>query len=51
MTTTFLKPTNNYIYLNWNAFAPDTYKRGTLITLVERAYIICSTNELLQKEL
>ena len=29
MTTIFRKPTNNAIYLNWNAFAPDTWKRGT----------------------
>ena len=32
-------------------FAPGTWKRGTLKTLVERAYIVCSFNELLQKEL
>ena len=29
MTTIFRKPTNNAIYLNWNALAPDTWKRGT----------------------
>ena len=47
----FRKPTNNDIYLHWNVFGPDTWKRGTLKTLLERAYIVCSTNELLQKEL
>ena len=31
-----------------HAFAPDTGKRGTLKTLAERTYIVCST---LQKEL
>ena len=51
LTTVFRKHTNNNIYLNWNAFAPDTWKRGTLKTLVERAYIVCSTNELLLMEL
>ena len=51
LTTVFRKHTNNDIYLNWNAFAPDTWKRGTLKTLVERAYIVCSTNELLLMEL
>ena len=51
MTTVFQKPRNNDIYLNWNAFAPDTWKRGTLKTLKERAYIVCSTNELLWKGL
>ena len=51
VTTIFKKPTNNDPYINWNTFAPDTLKRGTLITLVECAYIVCSTNEFLQKEL
>ena len=51
VTTIFEKPTNDNPYLNWNAFASDTLKRGTLITLVECAYIVCSTNEALQKEL
>ena len=51
MTTIFGKPTNSDIYLNCNAFASDTWKRETLKTLVKRAYIVYSTNELLQKEL
>ena len=51
VTTILKKPTNNDPYINWNTFAPDTLKRGTLITLVECAYIVCSTNEALQKEL
>ena len=51
MTTIFRKLTNNEIYLNWNVFVPDTWKRGILKTLVERAYIVCSTNGLLPKEL
>ena len=51
VTTLFRKLTNNEIYLNWNVFAPDTWKRGILKTLVERAYIVCSTNGLLPKEL
>ena len=51
VTTLFRKLTNNEIYLNWNVFAPDTWKRGILKALVERAYIVCSTNELLPEEL
>ena len=51
MTTILRKLTNDEIYLNWNVFAPDTWKRTILKTLVERAYIVCSTNELLPKEL
>ena len=49
--TIFRKPTNNDIYLNSNTLAPDAWKRKTLKTLVESAYIVCSVNELLQKEL
>ena len=51
VTGIFRKPTNTDIYLNWNAFAPNTWKRGTLKTLLERVYILCSNIELLQKEL
>ena len=37
--------------MNWNAFAQDIGKRETLKTLVERAYIGCSTEDFLDKEL
>ena len=53
-TAVYRKSTNNDIYLNWNAFSPDTWKRGTLKTLVERtyiAYILCSTEDFLAKVL
>ena len=33
-TTVYRKKTNNDIYLNWNAFAAVSWKRGTLRTLV-----------------
>ena len=39
------------IYLNWSSFAPVTWKRGTLNTLFNRAYIVCSTGYHLKKEL
>ena len=39
------------MYLNWNSFAPHSWKRGTLKTLTRRAYMICSTTELLDTEL
>ena len=45
------KSANNEIYLNWNTFAPDAWKRGTLKTLVERAYIVCSIQDFLDKKL
>ena len=50
-TTVYRKSTNNNIYLNWNAFEPDTWKRGTLKMLVESAYIVCSVEDFLDKEL
>ena len=50
-TTVYRKATNNGVYLNWNAFAPISWKRGTLKTLIERAYLIFSTDELRNREL
>ena len=50
-TTVYRKSTCNDVYLNWNTFAPATWKRGTLKTLAERAYVICSTHHLLEREL
>ena len=49
--TVYRKSTNNDIYLNWESFAPNKWKWGTLKTLTKRAYDVCSTQELLQKEL
>ena len=39
------------MYLNWNSFAPHSRKQGTLKTLTQRAYMICSATELLDFEL
>ena len=50
-TILYRKATNNDVYLNWNAFAAISWKRGTLKTLIERAYLICSTEELRNREL
>ena len=47
----YRKSTNNDIYMNWNSFAPKTWKKGTLKSLIERAILICSTEELLNEEL
>ena len=49
-TTVYGKKTNNDIYLNWNAFTPVSWKRGTLRTLVQRAYLVCSTETHLKEE-
>ena len=50
-TTVYRKSTCNDVYLNWNAFAPATWKRRTLKTLIEQVYVICSTDQLLEREL
>ena len=50
-TTVYRKNTHNDLYLHWDAFAPVSRKRGTLRTLINRAYLICSNKELLHKEL
>ena len=50
-TTVYRKPTSNDIYLNWNSFTPFNWKKGTLKMLINRAYKVCSNDELLQKEL
>ena len=49
--TVYRKSTNNDIYLNWESFAPNKWKWGALKTLTKRAYHVCSSQELLQKEL
>ena len=49
-TTVYRKKTKNNIYLNWNALAPDSWKRGTLRTLVQRTYLVCSTETYLKEE-
>ena len=49
--TVYRKETNNDLYLNWQAFASISWKCGTLRSLVNRAYIICSKNNYLQQEL
>ena len=50
-TTVRHKSTHNEIYLHWESFAPNTWKRDTLTTLVLRAHVICSTKELLDQEI
>ena len=50
-TTVYRTSTCNDVYLNWNASAPATWKRGDIETLVERTHVICSTDELLEREL
>ena len=41
---------SNHIYLLWDSFGLNAWKRDTLSTLVLRAHAICSTKELLDQE-
>ena len=50
-TGVYRKPTNNSIYINWDAYAPKQWKIGTLSGMVRRAYEICSNENELKKEL
>ena len=49
--TVFRKETNTDVYINWDAFAPETWKTSTLKLLVRRAHKISTQDYLLQMEL
>ena len=50
-TAVHRKNTCTDLYMNWYSFASKSWKWGTLKTLVRRAYINCSTEKYLKKEL
>ena len=50
-TAVYRKSTNNDIYLHWQSFSPTTWKRGTLQTLVSRAFKVWSNDQHLQNEI
>ena len=50
-TTVYRKSTNSDIYLHWQFFSPTAWKRGTLQTLVSRAFKVCFNNQHLQNEI
>ena len=43
-TTVYRKSTNNDIYLHWQSFSPTSWRRGSLQTLVSRAFRVCSND-------
>ena len=51
ITEVYRKKTDTNIYLHWKAYAPDTWKIGTLKGLFRRAFLICSEEEGLRKEI
>ena len=50
-TTVYQRDTHNDLYLRWDVLAPISWKQRTLRTLVNRAYLVYSNQELLHKEL
>ena len=50
-TTVYRKPTNTNVYMNWNSFAPEAWKKSTLKVLIQRAHMICNQPYLLECEL
>ena len=43
--------TNKDLYLNWYSFCPREWKQETFRSLVQQAYMICSSPHLLKEEL
>ena len=41
----------NEFQCRWNSFAPNTWKRGTLRSVITRAYDVCSNDQFLKQEL
>ena len=50
-TSVYRKKTSSDIYINWNSYAPRTWKIGTLYGLVQRAFTICSDEHEIEKEI
>ena len=50
-TSVYHKETNTGVYINWLSHSPRTWKIGTLINLIKRAIMICSTKRALNHEL
>ena len=47
----FRKETNTDHYINWNVFAPETWKMGTLKMLIRRAFKVCTKDYFLEMKL
>ena len=50
-TAVYRKKTDSSIYINWDAFATRQWKIGTLKHLFQRAFLVCSTEQSLKKEI
>ena len=50
-TSVYRKSTNTDIYMNWNSYAPKSWKIATLRSLIKRAFLVSSQSEYLKTEL
>ena len=50
-TAVFRKSINSNLYINWNSFAPEVWKKSTLRCLVKREYKVCNQDYFLHMEL
>ena len=50
VTSVYRKPTFSGVYTNFNSFLPDLYKKSLVSTLLFRLFTICSSWELVDKE-
>ena len=46
LTSVYRKPTFTGLYLRWNSFSPPKRKINLIVTLVHRAFMICSKSKL-----
>ena len=50
-TTDHRKFTHNDVYLDWDSFSPNSWKVGTLKTLLLRAFVVCSNEQSLNRKI
>ena len=50
-TTVYRKFKHNDVFLHWDSFSPNSWKVGTLKTLLLRAFVVCSNEQLLNREI
>ena len=50
-TSVYRKKTSSDIYINWESYAPRTWKIGKLHGLLQRAFMICSNKNEVEKEI
>ena len=50
MFSVYRKLTSNDAYGNWCSFSPESFKRGTLKSLIDCVYLKYSSDKILEKE-